>query len=169
MELAEAKEKFIQSWGNLGSNWGVNKTMAQIHALFLITEELLSTEDVMDTLQISRGNANMNIRTLLEWGLLYKESIKGERKEFFRGEKDIWLVARRVVRIRQRQELEPMLNALQEIQQVESTEKNKEEVEKFTERMQSIEQFSESADKFLTKVSKSDESWFWKILMKLIK
>jgi len=169
MELMEAKEKFIQSWGNLGSNWGVNKTMAQIHALFLITDHLMSAEEVMEELQISRGNVNMNIRALIEWGLLYKESIKGERKEYFRGEKDIWVVARRVIQMRQRQELNPMLNALKELKEVKSTENNKDEVADFIERIKEIESFSLSADRILSKVSNSDEKWFWKILMKLIK
>ena len=85
MALEKAKKKFIQSWASLGSNWGINKTMAQIHALFLISEEPLSTEDVMESLQISRGNTNMNIRPLIDWGLLYKEFKVGERREFFTG------------------------------------------------------------------------------------
>lgn len=169
MELHEAKDKFIQSWGNLGSTWGVSKTMAQIHALFLVSEELLSAEDVMDALEISRGNTNMNIRTLIDWGLVYKESKKGERKEFFRGEKDIYLVGKKIVKVRQRQELEPILDALQDVQNVNSNTKNKEEVERFTDQIKEIESFSLSANKFLTKVSSSEESWFWKILMKLIK
>lgn len=169
MELKEAKDKFIQSWGNLGSNWGVNKTMAQIHALFLVTDHLLSAEDVMEELQISRGNANMNIRALIEWGLLYKESIKGERKEFFRGEKDIWLVARRVIQMRQRQEINPMLNVLREIKVVESTPEKKEETAKFIAQMKEIESFTMSADRMFSKVANSDETWFWKILMKLMK
>ena len=169
MELHEAKDKFIQSWGNLGSTWGVSKTMAQIHALFLVSEELLSAEDVMDALEISRGNTNMNIRTLIDWGLVYKESKKGERKEFFRGEKDIYLVGKKIVKVRQRQELEPILDALKDVQNVKSNTKNKEEVERFTDQIKEIESFSLSANKFLTKVSSSEESWFWKILMKLIK
>ena len=168
MELKEAKEKFIQSWGNLGSNWGVNKTMAQIHALFLITDELLSAEEVMEELQISRGNANMNIRALIEWGLLYKESIKGERKEYFRGEKDIWVVARRVIQMRQRQEINPMINVLGELKEVKSTETNKEEAAKFIQQIKSIESFTLSADRMFSKVANSDEKWFWKILMKLM-
>ncbi len=169
MELNEAKDKFIQSWGNFGTNWGINKTMAQIHALFLISDELLSTEDVMDALQISRGNTNMNIRTLVDWGLLYKESKKGERKEFFRGEKDMWLVGKRVIKVRQRQELEPVLQILSEVQNIKETKSNKEETKKFKAQMKSIEDLSLSANSFLTKASNADENWFWKILMKLIK
>jgi DNA-binding transcriptional regulator GbsR (MarR family) len=169
MELAEAKEKFIQSWGNLGSNWGVNKTMAQIHALFLVTDVLLSAEEVMEELQISRGNANMNIRALIEWGLLYKESIKGERKEYFRGEKDIWVVARRVIQMRQRQEINPMLNVLGELKVIETSEENMAESAQFIEQIKQIESFTQSADRMFSKVASSDENWFWKILMKLMR
>ena len=169
MELLEAKEKFIQQWGSLGSNWGINRTMAQIHALFLISEDLLSAEDVMEALKISRGNANMNIRTLIDWGLVYKEHQAGERKEFFRGEKDIWKVTQRVMKMRQRQELDPMLNVLTELQTVKSDKKNKEEVEAFTKQIKSIKSFAELADSSLTKISGSEENWFLKTFMKFMR
>lgn len=169
MKLDEAKEKFIQQWGSLGSNWGINRTMAQIHALFLINEELLSAEDVMEILQISRGNANMNIRTLIDWGLVYKEHKTGERKEFFRGEKDIWKVTQRVIKARQRQELDPMLNVLSQLQNVEADKKNKAEVEAFTKQIKNIKSFAELADSSLTKISGSEENWFLKTFMKFIK
>ena len=64
MELQEGKDKFIQAWGTLGSSWGINRTMAQVHALLLVSNESLSAEDIMTALKISRGNANMNIRAL---------------------------------------------------------------------------------------------------------
>ena len=66
MELDQGKEKFIQSWGTLGSNWGINRTMAQVHALLLICPEALTAEEIMEQLKISRGNANMNIRALID-------------------------------------------------------------------------------------------------------
>lgn len=169
MELDEAREKFIQQWGSLGSKWGINRTMAQIHALFLISEELLSAEDVMESLKISRGNANMNIRTLIDWGLVYKEYQSGERKEFFRGEKDIWKVTQRVIRTRQRQELDPMLQVLSELQTVKSDKKNKKEVEAFTKQIKDIKSFAELADSSLTKISASEENWFLKVFMKFMK
>lgn len=169
MQLSEAKEKFIQSWGGLGSTWGINRTMAQIHALFLVTEELLSAEDVMEALKISRGNTNMNIRTLIDWGLVYKEYKAGERKEFFRGEKDIWLVTQRVIKARQRQELDPILNVLTELQNVKADAKNKEEVEAFKKNIKNIKEHAELADKTLTKISSSEQNWFLKTFMKLIK
>ncbi len=169
MKLDEAKEKFIQQWGSLGSNWGINRTMAQIHALFLITEELLSAEDVMQRLNISRGNANMNMRTLIDWGLVYKEYVSGERREFFRGEKDIWKVAQRVIQVRQRQELTPMLHVLQELQMVASDAKNKTEVAVFTKQIKSIKSFAGLADSSLTKISASEKNWFLKVFVKFMK
>jgi DNA-binding transcriptional regulator GbsR (MarR family) len=169
MELNEAKNKFIQQWGSLGSKWGINRTMAQIHALFLITKEPLSAEEVMDTLQISRGNANMNIRTLIDWNLVYKENKLGERKEFFTGEKDIWKVAQRVIKIRQRSELDPIIQVLSELQQIESTENNKEEAEHFTDQINAIKSLAELAEKSLTTISNSNESWFVRTFMKLFR
>ncbi|MCB0401107.1 MAG: transcriptional regulator [Flavobacteriales bacterium] len=169
MKLTEAKEKFIQSWGGLGSTWGINRTMAQIHALFLISEDLLSTEEVMEALKISRGNANMNIRTLVDWGLVYKEYKSGERKEFFRGEKDIWKVTQRVIKARQRQELDPMIEVLTQLQHVEETAKNKTEVAAFKKQIKNIKEHAELADKTLTKIGSAEQNWFLKTFMKMIK
>src|SRR3954469_23263297 len=119
MNLKEAKQQFVQAWGALGSQWGINKTMAQIHALLLLTNDPLSTEDMMEQLAISRGNANMNIRELLEWGLADKVYKFGERRDYFIAEKDVWRVARQVARIRKKRELEPILRLLEQIEHVE--------------------------------------------------
>lgn len=168
MKLNEAKEKFIQSWGVLGSEWGINRTMAQIHALFLISEDLLSAEDVMETLKISRGNANMNIRALIDWGLVYKEIQAGERKEFFRGEKDIWKVMQRVIKSRQRNELTPMLEVLTILSNAKIEDKP-ESTKQFKKQINSIKSFSELADRSLNKISGSEENWFLKTFMKFMK
>ena len=85
MELKEAKDHFIQTWGTLGTNWGINRTMAQIHALLLVTNEALSTENVMERLNISRGNSNMNLRELITWGLVRKENKTGRTPRVFCG------------------------------------------------------------------------------------
>lgn len=83
MEYQEAKNKFISTWGSLGSLWGINKAMAQIQALLFISTEALTTEDIMEELQISRGNTSMNVRQLIDWGIVTKELRPGERKEYF--------------------------------------------------------------------------------------
>ena len=168
MELEEAKYKFIQSWGSFGSQWGINRTMAQIHALFLITPESMSTEEVMDALKISRGNANTNIRTLIDWGLLYKEYKIGERREFFIGEKDIWLIAKRILKMRQQKELVPMLQILGQLQTAEIESKTApKELEHFILQINEINNMAIQADKTLTKISASEKSWFMKTIVKL--
>jgi len=96
MELNDAKNRFIQAWGTLGSNWGINKAMAQIHALLLLAAEPLSAEDIMEQLQMSRGNVNMNLRALMDWGIVKKDHVVGERKEYFSTGKDVWELAKQV-------------------------------------------------------------------------
>lgn len=166
MELQEAKDKFIQSWGTLGNSWGVNRTMAQIHALLLVSPEALSAEDVMEQLHISRGNANMNLRALMDWGIVEKELKRGERKEFFVAPKDIWELGRQVTRERQRREVEPVLKVLAELQKVKG---NSKEVKDFKKVMGDVSSFTEKVSNILDKFIKSDEHWFYKSVMKLLK
>lgn len=112
MNYKEARIEFIQIWGALGTNWGINKAMAQIHALLLATENPLTTDEIMEELQISRSNANLNIRSLLDWGLLYKKHVAGDRKEYFVAEKDIWDVALKIMKERRKKEVEPIIRDL---------------------------------------------------------
>src|SRR5271154_3821415 len=118
MKLEEAKAQFIQAWGKLGSEWGINRTMAQVHALLLVTPEALSTEEIMEQLSISRGNANMTVRDLIGWGLVEKQLKQGERKEFFYADKDTWNIARQVAKERRKRELDPVIKVLDELASV---------------------------------------------------
>ena len=166
MKLEEGKEKFIQSWGTLGSAWGVNRTMAQIHALLLISPEALSAQEIMDELKISLGNANMNLRALVDWGLVYKQLKPGERKDFFVAEKDMWNVVTKIVAQRKKKELEPVLRVLDDISNVEGSGK---ETEEFKKTVKDIQDFSENADKSLERLIKADSKWFLSIFMKMMK
>ncbi|HEY4063449.1 MAG TPA: MarR family transcriptional regulator [Puia sp.] len=166
MQLAEAKSKFIANWGRFGTNWGINRTMAQIHALLLVSPDPLSAEDVMDQLNISRGNANMNLRELIDWGLVQKVIISGERKEFFSAEKDIWKVATQIIRERKKRELDLMIPVLKELSEVEGDKRDK-AVKTFTDTIQNIRKFSEQADKTLDAMIRADEHWFLGSLVKL--
>ncbi len=168
MKLLEGKEKFLQAWGTLGSSWGINRTMAQVHALLLISPEALSAEDIMEELNISRGNANMNIRALIEWGLVSKELKSGERKEFFSAEKDIWKVATQVMKERRKRELEPVLKMLKELSNIEGDKKDK-HVKAFVDSMNGIQSVVSKADKTLETIIKADESWFVGSFLKLMK
>jgi len=165
MELREAKNKFIQAWGTLGSNWGINKAMAQIHAVLLVATEPLSTEDIMQELQMSRGNVNMNLRALMDWGIVKKDLKVGERKEYFSTGKDVWELAKQVSRERRRREIEPILNVLQSVQTVSGD--NKKAVAEFKKTTNDLLNFSLKVDSIIDKFSKSDQNWFYKLLMKL--
>lgn len=166
MNLDEGKQKFLQSWGALGSSWGINRTMAQIHALLLIAPEALSADEIMEELQISRGNANMNIRALIDWGLVFKELKPGERKEFFVAEKDMWEVVKCIIVQRKKRELEPMLKVLDELSSVHDESK---EGEVFTEVIRDIKLFSSKADSTLDTLIKADSNWFVGTFMKMIR
>jgi DNA-binding transcriptional regulator GbsR (MarR family) len=126
MQLDEAQERFIEMWGTLGTEWGISRSMAQIHALLLLSPKPLCGDDVMEQLQIARGNANTNLRALRDWGLVKKELITGDRKEYFVAYKDMWHVAKQVVLHRKKRELDPLLLALKQLKDIESTPSNAE-------------------------------------------
>lgn len=168
MELAEAKQKFIEAWGKLGSEWGINRTMAQVHALLLITPEDLTTEEIMETLQISRGNANMTLRDLIGWGLVEKRLKPGERKEYFYADKDTWNIARQVAKERRKRELDPIIKILDELSKVKG-EKNDPEFKTFNKSITDINKLAKNVDKTLETMLKAEESWFWGSILKVFK
>jgi len=168
MELAEAKQKFIEAWGKLGSEWGINRTMAQVHALLLITPEDLTTEEIMETLKISRGNANMTLRDLISWGLVEKRHKPGERKEYFYADKDTWNIARQVAKERRKRELDPILKILDELSKVKG-EKNDTEFKTFNKSITDINKLAKNVDKTLETMLKAEESWFWGSILKVFK
>src|SRR3569833_1158163 len=124
MELAEGKQKFIEAWGKLGSEWGINRTMAQVHALLLISPEALPTEEIMEQLSISRGNDYMTLRDLIGWGLIEKQHKPGERKEYYFAEKDVLIIARLVAKERRKREREPVIKFLDELSKVQGNAKD---------------------------------------------
>lgn len=167
MEIEKAKQEFIALWGNFGSQWGINRSMAQVHALLLASEKALSTEEIMDALKISRGNANMNIRDLLNWNLVYKKSIIGERREFFEAEKDMWEVAKRIVKERKRREIEPLIQHLNEIQN--NLDKKTTEEKEFGKTMTNINQMVSKLNSISDTLIKADENAFFGLFLKYLK
>ena len=110
----EALERFILFWGEMASNWGINRTMAQIHALLYAAEKSLDTDTIMQRLQISRGNANMNLHSLVNWNLVRKVHRPGSRKDYYVAEKDVWHITAQIIRERERREIGPVMQQLQE-------------------------------------------------------
>ena len=167
MDLDEAKYKFIQEWGALGSSWGINRAMAQIHACLLLSPDSKTTDEVMEELKISRGNANMNMRALIDWGLVFKEFKPGERKEYFYAEKDLWTVMKQIAKERRKREIIPIRDVLAEVStaQVGDSAEGKE----FKKVTKDIDSIISKFDGLIEMASKSDKNWFLKILSKLVK
>ncbi len=168
MKLTEAKQQFISSWGGFGTHWGINRTMAQIHALLLVSPDPLTQDDIMDELNISRGNTNMNIRELINWGLVERVIKAGERKEYFSAEKDIWKVVKQIVKERKKRELEPMLELLNKLELVEGDKKDK-QVKTFLDTVSGIKKLGQQADRTLDVMIKAEENWFVGNLVKFFK
>ena len=167
MEFQEAKNKFVQSWGALGSQWGINKTMAQIHALLLVSADALSMEEVMEELQISRGNASMNLRALMDWGIVYKEYKAGERREYFTAEKDLDELAVKIAKERSKREIKPALKVLKEVST--STIIETQEHYHFVDQTTKLYDFVQKADNMLDKITEMKDNWLGRLLVKIMK
>ncbi len=166
MKYKEAKQKFIESWGVLGTQWGISKTLAQIHALLLISPDQISTDDVMEELTISRGNANMSLRTLLDWQLIYKKSIAGDRKEYFVAEKDIWKWSHRIARVRKQKEISPMLDLLNDLSAVKKG--TSAEEKEFVKQVKELKDFTTMIDTLGDKLINSNKGEMLIKIMKLV-
>lgn len=166
MEFIEAKQQFISTWGELGCNWGICRTMGHIHALLLIQPSSLSTEDIMEDLKISRGNANMNLRALMDWGLVYRKSKPGERKDFYEAEKDFWNVFRKTLKKRKEKELNPMLKMIKTISEVEA---NCECSGEFKKVVSNLGMISTAADKSLDKLLNSESNLLLNAFVKVMR
>lgn len=155
----EALEQFVLLWGEMASAWGINKTMAQIHALLYAEADPLDTDAIMEQLDISRGNANMNLRNLVQWQLAHKVHFKGQRKDFYTAEKDVWNIVSTIVRERQQREVAPIRQNLEECLKVfeaGSTETPKEKefkgrIENFVEFLEMFERFTEAMLPYISK------------------
>ena len=167
MEFKEAKNKFVQTWGALGSQWGINKTMAQIHALLMVSSEAISMEDIMEELQISRGNASMNLRALMDWGIVYKEYKAGERREFFTAEKDLDELAVKISKERSKREIKPALKILKEVSSIDAD--GTKEERHFVDQTTKLYDFVLKADNMLEKATEFKDNWLGRLVIKIMK
>jgi DNA-binding transcriptional regulator GbsR (MarR family) len=167
MKLKDAKDKFIQTWGQLGVNWGICKTMGQIHGLLLTENNPISADDIMERLQISRGNTNINLHSLLDWGLVYKvPKPEGCRKDLYIAEKDMSKVFRQIIKMRKKKELEPMMELTAICSEIEP---NCEESTEFCKVVKEIHHFSKRADSALDNLVKLENLWLAGPLMRMFK
>jgi len=113
-QLRTAQDLFIRRWGEMGQTWGINRTMAEIHALLYIVALPLCTDDVMDRLNISRGNASVSLRALCDWGIVRRMHKRGERREYFESLSDVWEIFTIIAAERKRREMDPVLETIKQ-------------------------------------------------------
>ncbi|MEY3322653.1 MAG: hypothetical protein RLZZ417_2236 [Bacteroidota bacterium] len=166
MELIEGKEKFLQIWGTMSTQWGVSRAMAEIHGLLLVTTEPISAEEIMEYLKMSRGNVHINLHALMDWNLIQKVLKVGERREYFVAEKDIWMITRNIMIQRKKRELEPLLKSLDELSNVKG---EGEETENFRKLVKDIKMLSSKVDVTLENLIQAESHWILGTFLKLMK
>jgi DNA-binding transcriptional regulator GbsR (MarR family) len=142
--------------------------MAQIHALLMLAPEPLSVEDIMEALNISRGNVSMNLRSLMDWGIVRKEYKAGERKEYFASEKDVWKLSTQVAKERRKRELEPVIDMLNMAINIKVDKKDPEQKE-FLEMSNDLLKFANQSDSILKKFINADRNFFFKTIIRFFK
>jgi DNA-binding transcriptional regulator GbsR (MarR family) len=115
MDLSPTLSRFVLHWGEMGTRWGVNRTVAQIHALLYITGRPMHAEEITDTLGVARSNVSNSIRELQSWKLVKLVHIAGDRRDHFETSTHVWELFRTIVRERQRREIAPTIEVLTEL------------------------------------------------------
>jgi len=115
MDLSPTLSRFVLHWGEMGTRWGVNRTVAQIHALLYITARPMHAEEIVDTLKVARSNVSNSLRELQGWNLVKLVHVAGDRRDHFETSKQVWELLRTIVKERQRREIEPTVAVLREL------------------------------------------------------
>lgn len=116
MKLTPVMEKFVLHWGEMGSRWGVNRSVAQIHALLYLAGEPMTADEIVETLGVARSNVSTSLRELQSWELIFTHTVLGDRRDYFKAETDLWTMLMTVVEGRKRREVDPTLSMLRQSQ-----------------------------------------------------
>ncbi|MFO1250024.1 MAG: MarR family transcriptional regulator [Inhella sp.] len=115
MQLTDIARRFIVHWGEMGSSWGVNRSVAQIHALLFFHGQPLHAEELADTLGIARSNVSTSLKELLNWNLIRVTQVLGDRRDYYETSSDVWELFRTIVRERKEREFDPTVRLLREL------------------------------------------------------
>lgn len=114
MSLSPTAQKFVLHWGEMGTRWGVNRTVAQIHALLYLSERPLTADDIVETLGVARSNVSNSLKELQSWKLVRVSHVLGDRRDHFQALQDVWEIFRVILEERKRREIDPTLTVLRE-------------------------------------------------------
>jgi DNA-binding transcriptional regulator GbsR (MarR family) len=174
-QLRTAQDLFIRRWGEMGQTWGINRTMAEIHALLYIVGQPLCTDDVMERLHISRGNSSMSLRALCDWGIIRRRHRPGERKEYFESLSDVWEMFSIIAAERKRREMDPVLETIKQCQRmleagsIGKSAANQERVKITRERLAGMEEFMSVTNKIFQQFVGNAKSGLSRVVRVLLK
>jgi len=151
-----AKERFILYWGNMGNQWGVNRSVAQIHALLFLSPEPMNAEQISEELGIARSNVSNSLRELVGWKLISRVPVAGDRREHFAAEADVWDMAMKIAQGRKEREIDPARLAIADCVAQAETEDGIDPV--VLERLQAMQEFVDTADKWYTQMLRVPKS-----------
>src|SRR3954454_11871936 len=174
-QLRVSQDLFIRRWGEMGQTWGINRTMAEIHALLYITGQGLCTDDVMERLNISRGNASMSLRALVDWGIIRRLHKRGERREYFESLGDVWEMFSLIAAERKRREMDPVLETIRQCRQMldepalGKAAAKREDVQLTRQRLASMEEFMQVTNKIFQQFIGNARSGLTRVVKVLLK
>lgn len=151
--LDDGRKEFIELWGDMGARWGVPRSMTELHALLYIVGTPMNTDEIMKQLSISRGNASMTLRTLLDWGIITRTHRPDDRKDYYIAEQDVWKLFATVARSRKRRELEPLAARLKSLSLKSNSDSTSDGIahrERIESMLQFIIQFDGLSERFLS-------------------
>ncbi|MDB6139865.1 MAG: ArsR family transcriptional regulator [Verrucomicrobiaceae bacterium] len=152
-ELSPIARKYILHWGELGTRWGINRTMAQIHALLYLAEKPLNAEEICETLELARSNVSTSVKELQNWGIVRTVHLMGDRRDHFESMKDVFEMFRVILSERKRREIDPTLILLRE--SVAEMDKTKGAADAITrERLQAMLEFFEMGNHWIGQMQK---------------
>jgi DNA-binding transcriptional regulator GbsR (MarR family) len=174
-QLRTSQDLFIRRWGEMGQTWGINRTMAEIHAFLYVTALPQSTDDVMERLNISRGNASMSLRALCDWGIIRRMHKRGDRKEFFESLSDVWEMFSIIAAERKRREMDPVLETIKQCQRMIDEKSlgkqaaNQLDVQLTRQRLMGMEEFVEVTNKIFQQFIGNAKSGLTRVVKVLLK
>lgn len=162
-ELTPIQQKFVLHWGEMGTRWGINRTVAQIHALLFISPKPLPAEDIAETLGVARSNVSNSLRELQSWGIVKLIHVLGDKRDHFESMKDVWEMFKVVLDERKKREIDPTIRLLREC--IADAEHGK-ETDKYTEaQLRRLNEFFEVTTTWYTQV----RNWPSAVLVRLMK
>src|SRR5947207_5183990 len=162
-ELSPVQQKFVLHWGEMGTRWGINRTVAQIHALLYVSENPLNAEQIAETLNVARSNVSTSLKELQGWGIVKLVHVMGDKRDHFESMKDVWEMFRVVLDERKRREIDPTLKLLREC--IAEAQKERPTDSHTKERLQALRDFFETTTGWYTQV----RQWPTSAMVKFVK